>query len=338
MLQVSGTTSNQCWFNTLQNFGIGRNGAAGTNAAGVRYTNTLVVYTFNVYSFDSYYCFYQVNGSGAGQGHFRDCQAGTNAHACNTGFYFTNTNGTFDSTRVVDCIVSTATNGFYVTSTGDGIADIYFDGCESASCQYGHYLSSSYHSLGPFFNDNVHLIRCIHDGIGTSGISVNNVYGASAYIDIDSCYVSGALNNTALIDIENSAGVNIRGCDIRPSGTTTDGILVNGSNCNGIIIESNQFMPSGATTPYAIKIASCSNVVITNNVINGPSASYLWTVGIWCVSATYALIQGNSLSGYFTTGVTLDSGSSHCGGVNSLNLTAGTAVSDSGTNDTVTSI
>ena len=77
-----------------------------------------------------------------------------------------------------------------------------------------------------FGDDNVHFVRCIFDTCTVSGYSINNCYNASAYIELNGCYVEGTCS-APMIDIENSSGVTVRGCDLRTDGTASGVILIN---------------------------------------------------------------------------------------------------------------
>jgi len=332
----TGTSSTTyCSFNHFVDFGITRNASGTGNSASLRLTCAIVCVLLRVGAYDSVYGVYSDSGADA---FYQDSYAGGLNHSSSYAWYFTTqfANGgvTFTSSRVIDCVAESSTYGMYANGIG-GVADLYLEGFETAACATGFYATSGVHVVGQWQNDNVHLVRCIFDANSISGIVLSGIYNSGAYVDINSCYIaqSPAASGPA-IDIENCSGVNVRGCDIRVSGTGTKGILVNGANSYGVIISDNQIINAvtASAATYGIEFNGSNGGAISGNVVFGPNG-YPFTTGIQLVSATRAAVIGNSLLGYMTTGLSYDSSSNNNTSTgNSVDTTnIGTAKSDSGT-------
>ena len=145
MLRVTGTgetSTTWCSFNYFEDFSIERSASAVSPAAGFNFNTTIATHMNRVGSYDSYNCIYFVANADI---FLRDCYAGQLNHAAPNAAYYFSSNGSNNSSRIVDCIAEPATYGVSLVGnqSGAGIADIYFDGFETSGCAYGAYLSSS---------------------------------------------------------------------------------------------------------------------------------------------------------------------------------------------------
>lgn len=344
ILQITGSGSfgsgTNIFFTEIEQLGFRRNVTPSGTCKGLNF-NLCVVAKINVVeSWDSIYCFYQTN---CGQIDYSQSQAVISVGSGTSyGYYYDGANGN-NSSRNIDSITAVVggTNTVYgLYLSGAIIADLYCEGFETGGVDTGVYIASTSHadgSLSNFYNQNIRFVRPEIE-FKVNAFSINNVYGENSYVEISDGYVAQVNSNAQIaIDIENSSGVIVSGMNIRcctSATTTSPGLQINGANSKNNIITGNSFYVQNAGTPIVLNTTSGNN--ISDNSIYG-YASAAFSIGIKLLSATYNVINGNTIAGSGTTGISLDSGSNHNGGMNVVNLTSiTTGVSDSGTLNYVT--
>jgi hypothetical protein len=235
---------------------------------------------------------------------------------------FTNTNGTvgvgveYDGTTIASdsnrlgphlTVASTfgaqiAVKGLYVH--GPKINDLWAYDFETSALDYGIYVSTSGGSL--ISNGDLHFISPINDGYYTSGIYINGLSNsADAAMEIVGGY-SATLNagSTAGIDLESSNGVKILGHLFESNGGAGVG---GGLYCNastGVSVTNATFYNS----TYPVKLNNCASVNVSDNTIYHDQYNTSTTM-IGLIGTTKSTFTGNTLYGYATNGITLDSAS-----------------------------
>ena len=289
----------------------------------------------NIWSFDSIHCFSHVNAQLVW---YTNCFAEwTTTSNGITGFGYNmvgaNTTGFF-STRMSDCIAvnkasSGTFHGMHISTSGNGISDLFCEGFETASCTYGVYIDGTSSN----FNENLHFLRTIHDAFTTSAFFITGVSGHDSYVEISGGYVEGV--GTAIgIDIENSAGVIVSNVNfIAFGGNSGPCVLINGSSSKNNVVQAN-VMYCGSSSQVMIKLNGANDNNVSDNVIVGSAAAF--TTGISLLNSSFNTVDGNTLSGSGTTGISLDSSSGHNGGVNVVDPTSiTTPLADAGTGNFV---
>lgn len=330
-----GNGGGQIHSNILRDFCISRS-ITPTTGDGVVLNSVVDAKLINIWSFDSIRCFSHVNAQFCT---YTDCIAEwTTTSNGITGYGFkmvgTNTTGFF-STRMGDCIVinkaaSGTFYGMHVSGAGNGVSDLFCEGFETASCSYGVYIDGTSSN----FNEDIHFLRAIHDASSVSAFFITGLNGHDAYVEINGGYTA-SVGSSPVIDIENSSGVIVNNVNfIAANGGSGPCVLINGASSKNNIIQSN-VMYCGSSSQVMVKLVNTSGNNVSDNAIVGATAGF--TTGISLLGSSFNTIDGNTLSGTGTTGISLDATSNHNGGVNVVDPTSiTTPLVDSGTGNFVT--
>lgn len=324
----------QIYSNLFKNFCITRS-VSPTTGNGFILNSTIDSKMENIWCFDSIICFYHQNAQFCV---YTNCFAewtGVSSGVTGYGFKMVGTNGTgYFSTRMLDCVtvskISGTFYGMHLSTSGNGISDLFCEGFETAEVTYGVYIDATSSN----YNEDIHFMRTIHDNPTISAFYITGLHGNSAYVEINGGYVNNTSSFPA-IDIENSAGIIVNNMNfLAVGGTGSPFVLINGSSSKNNIIHSN-LMYSGNSSQIMIKLNGTNGNIITNNAVVGSPNSF--TTGISLLSSSFNTIEGNTLSGSGTTGISLDASSNSNGGVNVVDPTSiTTPLSDSGTGNFVT--
>lgn len=309
---------------------------AGVGAAGlsIEYAGGWVV--DDVWSFDSA-CLYYFNNAGAyGTGRMENsggmwASNGFNPTASSYGILV---NGAFsaESFRLRHSFIQTLYPGFSgvqtvgLLVTGSQLNDFMIDNFETGFVTYGEYFQYL-GGGGTYSCSDIHLLDVINDSYFQDGMVFSGMTQAcGSSVEVNGGWSgtnqSGASSNSAGIAISSSSGITISNMEFGQNGSQRYGVLATSSS--HIAIVGNHFV-NQATASIALNTVSDSTV--TANVIEAPSGNTQSM--IQGVSLTYSTISANTLSGFASFGVTLDSGSNHVSfnglyGIDPTNITTPT--------------
>jgi hypothetical protein len=333
LLDITGTGANcaagSAFWNSVENMTFTRVTAA-TAGHGINITDACWTTLREVQVTDSWSNIY-VNGSADTV--FQDTQASFTTSSASTRSNYeldsssNPNNSTYFRRSAADGSGGGAVTGLYIH--GACIADVFATDFSSSNGKYGVVITSTYTS-SPLSgcNGDVHLVNPILDNPTTAGVQVNNVYsGGLPAVDINGGYVNGGNSGEIGVDIENSAGVNVRGMQLRLS-TSGIGVKIAGSNSSADVIQGNILQ----VTATGVSINGSGSHVIIGNTCSGISGNAVTTCFAF-VNSSNNVVRSNSASGTYTTALSFDSssGSNQADG----NNWAFSAVSDSGTGNTL---
>jgi hypothetical protein len=318
ILKITGTgtfgASTNLYYNKIQDIRLSRNTSPTSTASGIHFSLVNGTKLYRVECFDSVYGFWQDANNAFIQ--YQQCQAAWTATTTSGtvyGWYMDGGNHGFYSSRLLDCFVINSIGGGASTSygmymTGAYVADLFCEGFETTTCTYGVYVNatSAGGGLSAYNNDDIHFLRCIHDIVGNSAYSIQNLNGGNSYLEILGGYVTAASGNTnSLVNITNSNGVLVSGVNFR----CTNGVYLYGTT-TGAVIKGNSFycLTNNSMNTAMILVLTNNNIVIGNTIYG--YSGYAFYDGIYC-DASYNSINDNTIGGYGTNGIILDTSSSN---------------------------
>jgi len=339
-------------FNKFNDFTIIRTVAASSSGSGcgsgigpaglsIQYAGGFTV--DRVWSEDSACNFYFQNAGAYGTGYVQNSGSLWGANGFNPGisvygFFLAGTNSA-ESFRLRDSFSQTLYPGYSgvqsvgFIATGPHINDIMISRFETAFQTFGEYFQYT-GGGGSVDSSDIHLLECINDSFFQDGIVVNGLVAANGgQVEInggwDSTSQAGSASNSAGISVISSSGVTISNVGFGQIGSQKYGVLATSSS--RLSVNGNTFLNMGNAS---IALSTVADSTITGNLISGTSGNT--QTGIQGTSLTRSIMTGNSLSGFMSFGVTLDSGSANnfYGGVAAIdpaNIT--TPTSNSGTNN-----
>lgn len=218
-------------------------------------------------------------------------------------------------------------------AAGPKLNDIFLTDFETAFMTYGKFFLYQGSGTANSVSD-IHLWHCVDDSFFQNGTVISGLVSANgAQVEINGGWettgAAGASSNSAGVLIQNSTGVTVSNVGFGQNGTQEFGVQSIGSS--HISITGNRFLDQHLA---AVALGTTSDATVTGNVFEGLSGNT--SSMILGTSLTRSAFAGNTLGGFATTGVSLDSGSSNnaFSGVQAIdpaNIT--TQVSNSGTNN-----
>lgn len=330
ILVVAGTnytsTTAAAWVQ-LSDFAVMRNVAPSGTPAGIKFSYAIWCFVTRVESWDSIYGFslgshtvghININYSQAVGGN----QTGTNSGSA-VGFYVA---GSVNSSVLTDCVVAANGTGMYVHAA----QDLYVSRFVTATALQGVYIDNG--SSDIVFDNPI-----IEGGANAVWVQSNNP--TSGKVLFRNGYYHGASGLSGAIVIAGASNLEFIGGDVNTNGGTS-AVYVTGSHdvlLSSLLVS----IPNGTNTgvPFTIDGTNggTTRVILANNVMQGTLANP-GNIGISFQNGTttYNTVSGNSIGGYFTTGISFDAGSSNNTAVGNTidptNIT--TPISDAGTANT----
>ena len=306
------------FFDHFDNFGLRRTVTATGTAKGFDLSNSCWTEVHDVESWDSISTFYL---NGTANPFIWNTQAVFSTLTTNTshGYFIDSSNATGNSSvrlgpHAVTCSGSTncgstaTTYGVYLV--GSHPNDFFGNDVESAEVSYGFYVSST--AITGTYDSDIHCVGCINDGFTVSGVYIYNLANAAtASMELIGGWNS-SLYSTAgpAIDIEYSNGVHIVGTQntIPTLGSqgSYKGIYINGGGGNTI----SDAVLWGEPYPIVIN-ASNDNAITGNSLYVSNAGSYSAVSMISFTGSSNNSAIGNTMYGYGTTGISLDSSSNN---------------------------
>jgi len=346
-VNIAGSTSTPVTNNLFQDFTIARTVAPTTAGSGcgsgvgpvglnIRFAGNFVV--DRVWSEDSACNFYFTGVGSTGNGYVTDSTSGWGYNGFNPaitvyGFYVnsSNSNPSFKvrhSGSTTNNIPGITSYGAYIVGTH--LEDIFFDDFNTAYQSYGRYWKFT--GSGVFQSADNHDTNGVDDTCFVTCIYVNGLTSATqGGLEIAGGWINTNTSSGIGIDVESSSGVTVSSKHIKPNAASTVGIrIVNSSN----VAVSGNSIQSASTA--SIQLATDSDITIGNNIlyaISGtPTTTFIAATGL-----TYSSLLGNSISGYGSTGFTLDSSSNNNIAFDAVDTTnIASACTNAGTGNTIT--
>lgn len=332
ILTVAGTgtsnTTGAVWVH-FSDFAVMRNVAPSGTPSGFVWKNALWCFGERLESWDSMRGFL-INPVGSVQHiNLSFCQAvGGNQTGTNTasasGFYI---NGGVNSSIVTDCVVASNGIGFNLQTAVDFI--LTRPNCATAG--------TGINITGAGSSD-IQILDPVIEG-GSASLNIQTVNPASGKIVIRGGYFHGTSDLN--IVLANASNVEIIGGDC-PAGGTNGTVYFDGGSHDNLISGLFISVVAGSGTAMGITIdgttggAGAARNVISNCIFQGPSANHGATA-LRCINgAVHNTFVGNSISGFWTTGISLDATSNNnCVVGNTVDPTnVTTPISDAGTGST----
>jgi hypothetical protein len=290
--------------------GCGSSGNLGPSGLSIKYNGGAQI--SNVWSEDSACGFYFLNAGAFGTGYVENSGALWGFNGFNFGIpvygYFVDGSQSAESLRIRHSFAET--NNFSGVQSvgllvnGSDQNDIFVDNLETAFVTFGDYLQATGSCSSPEHSD-VHLINTVNDTFFNTGITVSGFTEAcGGSVEISGGWQSQSGNGSG-INVTGSSGVTIANVHFLNNGSMQNGITA--TNASRLAITGNDFLGMGAAD---IALSTVTDSTVTGNVMNSVS-SQSTTAMVSCVSCTRMAFTGNSLGGYATTGISMDSGSSN---------------------------
>lgn len=348
ILSAVGSSSTYLTGITLANLNIRRSTAGTGTSAGIYSSFTGALIVDNVNSYDSIYDFYRHASPGDGVGYWSHLVAGwVLAESSGTyyGFYDDSADGNAENS-IITSHVAVACQNFTGSAvsygellTGQAVNDNDTWDFNTAGCSYGQVINYT-GSGNSFATNDIHWITSTHDGVGTSCYKVSNTSLATdGSLEINGGHCNSSTSGSALIDLETTYGVNIRGVDINQHNGFGASHAFYAASSSNFVFANNTVTNFGtaSTSNTPIELTADTHSVVSGNTIVANSTNagnIIWITG----SSTFNSITGNNLSGYTTAGygIGVDTGSNNnnCCGTNSIDtthITSASPIGDGGT-------
>ncbi len=316
IIQVTGNAANcsstsDGFWNSFRNFQVTR-AAQATAGDGFHLVNTCYASFFQVYSFNSKNGFYL---SGCGNTHLTSVYAGwtTATSIARNGIFIDSSVNSNASTIIDGHSVSNGgtTNGIGLLVSGESIADLFVYGFETASLDYGVAIRSTAGNSGGYFtvNSDIHLSKLIIDRIGINGVQVLNVNGGGVpCVQISDSHFQSASSGSIGVLVDTSSGVLVSGCQF---------LLSSSGSCNGIYATASSNCSFSGNSfqccDYSVTVGSSSkSISVCSNAFSSIASAVAQNLITFNGTANYCIAIGNTLNGFATLGISLDTGTSHC--------------------------
>lgn len=323
--------------NFFSDFGIRRSMNPTGNSNGLSVINTFGTVENHTESADSVRDYYYNGVNSGGTGLIENNQAGWNNSESSGNYYgYYIDSGNSKPNNSLRFSRNTTGNaigaGIHVYGkyfTGNDEHDFMGYGDETAGVDYGTYINQT-GSNSSIASGDLHFIQDIDDTVKVSAIYVTGLQKSSAAIDFQGGWVNMANNNAKSVDIENSYNVKVQGLQFSNAGTNYTGLTafyINGGSNNSIT--GNSFTEYGNIVTFN----NTSGNTFSDNTGLIPTGSISQTY-ISLASSTYDTINGNSLGGNDSVGISLDASSSNNTLIgNAIDPLIATATVDNGTNN-----
>lgn len=326
-----GGTKVSGWWVTISGITIKRN-TGSVQGKGINLTNTCGVRVENVQFIDNVSGLY-LNGS-AHTNTLRNYwdfsgSTSTTAYALELDSTTSGNNSTYLDYNVVTCSGGgTNKTGLYIH--GAAINDAFVSRFETAACDYGaRVISTTNPGTFDFSNDDVKLDQFVIDQVKVKGIEVQNVFGGGVpNVHIRDCYITSDDNSIIGVDVIDSKGVQVSGCELRLRGTGTIGVKISGSNSSDNRVVDNKI----DVTKIGIQSAA-PRTIVGLNTFTAITTLAATTHVSFLSGATYGSIAVNTMGGFSTNGIVFASGANNnqycANGIDPANIT--NPVTDGGT-------
>jgi hypothetical protein len=345
-VNVSGSLSVPVSFNKFNDFTIMRTQAASASGTGcplgpaglsIQFAGGFVV--DRVWSEDSACNFYFQNAGAYGMGYVSNSGSMWKANGFSptitvAGFYLNGANSA-ESFRLRDSFSQMVYPGFSgVTSygfiaKGASINDLMLRGFESSFQTYGMYIQ--YTGTGQSVQaGDIHIIDAINDTDYAAGIYLTGLLAASGgNVEVKGGWDSSANSGAIGVDIESSSGVTVSNV-LSDCNGANNSIGIKAASSSRLALNNNNIFRCAAA---AIQLGTVSDSTITGNTLSSistePTTTFIAATGL-----TYSSIMSNTIGGYATTGLSIDSTSSNNKYMNSIDPTnITTSVADAGVSD-----
>ena len=322
ILDIGGNGSVNTQYQDFNNFAVVRTAAPNGSAKGISITYTGGMHMSRVISSDSNYGFYieTVPNYATGVIEYTSAFWGFGSVSTSSGNFYGfyavagGPSNPFDSLSLFRDLADNnygpgpTTYGFYIT--GYPVSDEFLDYDQAETTTYGAYFTSSGGSN--FQSTDIHLRNGVFDGIYNTALYINGISSAAnGSFEVSSNWFN-TQGGSYIVDIENSAGINLTDNQILPTSSaagTTAAVYAHSSSA--LTITSNYcFMGSGVSNPGGCLLFNGTNhsTVSGNTLITSGSSA---TVASLTSTSTWNVVTGNVLAGLSSVCMNADSTSSH---------------------------
>jgi hypothetical protein len=343
---AGGSISAPISFNKFNDFSIARSqagtgtGLAGAAGLSISYAGGWTI--DRVWSSDSVRPFYFLNAGAYGSGYMQNSGvlwgfAGFTSPTVQSFGIYVDGSLSMESLRIRDSFAQTngadtsGSVGLFVK--GNQVNDLFVRGFETANMGYGIYIQDT---GGGGQAQDIHLNDTVNDTCQVACVTVTGATLAfNSMVDIKGGWMDSQATSATELNISSSSGVTVE--EVQFFGDPSFGVNVSSSNRVGISNNNFLLWGSGGTSDD-IAISSSNAVSITGNTISNGLSANRQTTYIAATSLIRSTISGNTLSGYATNGITLDSASDNNSIIGVFAIDPGnitTPITNSGTGNNV---